>query len=91
MTQTSGLGSVALLQADINLHERHMLDLNLEPKSGLKNDVERRCVEDVDVTYRSSEITREEVTHRGTAAPIFQAKFRTHLSGTANSPSACSA
>lgn len=53
-TLTTCFGHVALLQADINLHERHMLDLNLEPKSGLKNDVERRRVENVDVTYQSS-------------------------------------
>lgn len=54
LTLTTCLGSVAMLQADIYLHDRHVLDLNLEPKSGLKNDVERRCVENVDVTYWSS-------------------------------------
>lgn len=30
---------VALFQPDIDLHDRHMLDLNLQPKTGLEQDV----------------------------------------------------
>lgn len=37
---TTCLSSVALFQADIDLHYRHMLDLNLQPKTGLEQDVE---------------------------------------------------
>lgn len=36
---TTGLCFVALLQPDIDLHDRHMLDLNLQPKTGLEQDV----------------------------------------------------
>lgn len=36
---TTCLCSVALFQTDINLHYRYMLDLNLQPKTGLKQDV----------------------------------------------------
>lgn len=37
--RTTCLCSVALFQADIDLHDRHMLDLNLQPKAGLEQDV----------------------------------------------------
>lgn len=46
---TTRLCPVALVQADVNLHERDMLDLNLQSKSGLENNVERRCLEYADV------------------------------------------
>lgn len=49
-TLTTRLCSVVLVQADVNLHERDVLDLNLQSKGGLENNVERRCVEYADVT-----------------------------------------
>lgn len=36
---TTCLCFVALFQTDVDLHNRHMLDLNLQPKSGLEQDV----------------------------------------------------
>lgn len=49
MTLTTRLISVALVQSDVNLHERDVLDLDLQSKSGLENNVERRCSEYADV------------------------------------------
>ena len=47
---TSCLRSVARIQTDIDLHDGHMLDLNLQPKTGLEQNVKARSLEDVDVT-----------------------------------------
>lgn len=41
---------VAVIQGDIDLHYRHMLDLNLQSKRGLKQDVKGGGTENVDVT-----------------------------------------
>lgn len=46
---TTRLCSVALVQPDVNLHERDVLDLNLQSERGLENNVERRCTEYADV------------------------------------------
>lgn len=47
---TTCLCFVTLLQSDIDLHKRHMLDLNLQPVTGLEQDVKGRSAEYVDVT-----------------------------------------
>lgn len=46
---TTRLFYVTLLQPDIDLHKRHMLDLNLQPVTGLEEDVKARSAEYVDV------------------------------------------
>lgn len=47
---TTCLCFVALIQGDIDLHYRHVLDLNSQPKRGLDHDMKGGGSEYVDVT-----------------------------------------
>lgn len=58
---TSCLCLVAVIQGDVNLHHRHMLDLNSQPKGGLEQDVKGRGAEYVDVTFVFNEKHQKEI------------------------------
>lgn len=55
---TTCLCFVAVIQGHIDLHDRHVLDLNSQPKRGLDQDVKGRGTEYVDVTLVVTRNTR---------------------------------
>lgn len=50
---TAGLGSEALIQVDVDLHEWNQLHLDLETKSGLQHDVEGRWSEYCEFSWKT--------------------------------------
>lgn len=53
---TTRLCSVALFQGDVDLHDGDMLDLYLQPETGLEQDVKRWSLEYVDVSFKERDI-----------------------------------